>query len=50
MIPPGVRIFVCTTPIDFRQGFDRLAQTARGRLGIDPLKGGALIVFTVSGA
>jgi hypothetical protein len=29
MIPAGVGIFVCTTPIDFRQGFDRLAQTAR---------------------
>jgi transposase len=46
MIPAGVRIFVCTAPIDFRQGFDRLAQTARDLLGVDPLKGGALFVFT----
>jgi transposase len=46
MIPAGVRIFVCTTPIDFRQGFDRLAQTARELLGVDPLSGGALLVFT----
>ena len=46
MIPAGVRIFVCTAPIDFRQGFDRLAQTARERLGVDPLTGGALFVFT----
>jgi len=29
MIPGGVRIFVCTEPVDMRQGFDRLAQTAR---------------------
>lgn len=46
MIPTGVRIFVCTTPIDFRQGFDRLAQTAREHVGVDPLTGGALFVFT----
>lgn len=45
MIPAGVRIFVCTAPIDFRQGFDRLAQTARERVGVDPLSGGAIFVF-----
>jgi transposase len=46
MIPAGVRIFVCTAPVDFRQGFDRLAQTARERVGVDPVSGGALFVFT----
>ena len=45
MIPPGVRIFVCTEPIDMRQGFDRMAQTARERVGEDPAQGGALFVF-----
>lgn len=45
MIPSGVRIFVCTEPVDMRQGFDRLAQTARERLGQDPLQGSALFVF-----
>ena len=34
MIPGGVRIFVCTAPVDLRHGFDRLAQTARDRGGV----------------
>ena len=45
MIPGGVRIFVCTAPVDLRHGFDRLAQTARERVGADPMSGGALFVF-----
>lgn len=45
MIPAGVRIFVCTEPIDMRQGFDRMAQAARDRVGEDPVQGGALFVF-----
>jgi transposase len=45
MIPSGVRIFVCTAPVDLRHGFDRLAQTARERIGTDPMSGGALFVF-----
>jgi hypothetical protein len=28
--------------VDLRHGFDRLAQTARERIGADPLHGGAL--------
>ena len=45
MIPSGVRIFVCTEPVDMRQGFDRLAQRARDVVGQDPQRGGALFVF-----
>lgn len=45
MIPAGVRIFVCTEPVDMRYGFDRLAQVARERVGYEPLDGGALFVF-----
>jgi len=45
VIPPGVRIFVCTIPVDMRFGFDRLAQVARERIGDDPAAGGALFVF-----
>ena len=45
MIPGGVRIFVCSAPVDLRHGFDRLAQTARERMGTDPAAGGALFVF-----
>ena len=44
MIPPDVRIFVCTEPVDMRKGFDGLALAARERLGHDPLAGG-LFVF-----
>jgi transposase len=45
VIPAGVRIFVCTQPVDMRYGFDRLAQVARERVGQDPIEGGALFVF-----
>ena len=45
MIPAGVRIFLCTEPVDMRLGFDRLAQVARERVGHDPVAGGALFVF-----
>lgn len=45
MIPGGVWIFVCSAPVDLRHGFDRLAQTARERVGTDPMSGGALFVF-----
>jgi transposase len=45
MIPAGVRIFVCTEPVDMRRGFDRLAQTAKDVVGVDPQEGGALLVF-----
>jgi transposase len=45
MIPAGVRIFMCTEPVDMRRGFDRLAQTAKELIGIDPQQGGVLIVF-----
>ena len=45
MIPSGVRIFLCTEPVDMRHGFDRMAQTAREAVGQDPQDGGALFVF-----
>ncbi len=45
MIPGAVRIFVCTEPVDMRQGFDRLAQRAREVVGQDPQQGGAVFVF-----
>ncbi len=44
MIPAAVRIFVCTESIDMRQGFDRLAQLVRSKLGEDPQLG-SLFVF-----
>jgi transposase len=49
VIPPGVRIFVCTEAVDMRLGFDRLAYLARSRVGEDP-EGGSLFVFGNRGA
>jgi transposase len=49
MIPAAVRIFVCTEPMDMRQGFDRLAQAVRAKLGEDP-ENGSLFVFANRGA
>jgi transposase len=50
VIPAGVRIFLCTEPVDMRYGFDRLSQVARDRMGQDPVAGGALFVFAGRGA
>jgi len=50
VITAGVRIFLCTEPVDMRYGFDRLAQLARERIGQDPVAGGALFVFAGRGA
>jgi transposase len=44
MLPPSVRIFVCTEPQDMRQSFDALALKVEKILGQDPLSG-ALYVF-----
>jgi len=44
MIPAGVRIFVCTEPVDMRKSFDGLTGAAREKLGRDPVEGG-LFVF-----
>ena len=50
MIPAQVRIFVCMEPIDMRYGFDRLAATAKNRIGEDPQNGSVLVVFANRGA
>ena len=44
MIPAAVRIFVFAEAIDMRQGFDRLAQLVKSKLGEDP-QSGSLFVF-----
>lgn len=43
-LPPSVRIFVATQPIDGRKGADSLVVLVRDVLGRDPL-GGHLFVF-----
>jgi transposase len=44
MLPPSVRILVCTEPQDMRRSFDRLAAVTRELLGEDP-QSGAVYVF-----
>jgi transposase len=38
-LPPSVRIFLCRQAVDFRRGFDGLAQLVRDHLRADPLSG-----------
>jgi transposase len=40
----GVRVWVATTPVDMRKGFDGLAEVVRSFLGHDPLSG-SMFVF-----
>jgi transposase len=44
MIPSGVEIYVCTSPVDMRWSFERLGAVVRERFGREP-RGGALFVF-----
>jgi transposase len=44
MIPAGVEVFVATTPVDLRYGFERLAGIATEQLGRNA-RSGALFVF-----
>ena len=44
MLPPSVRIFVCTAPQDMRRSFDGLALATTQVLDEDP-RSGALFVF-----
>jgi len=43
VIPSGVRVFVCTSPVDMRRGFDTLVQAARETMGVDPQQGGVFV-------
>jgi hypothetical protein len=44
MMPAGVEIYVCTSPIDMRWSFDRLGGVVRESFGREPT-GGALFIF-----
>jgi transposase len=45
MIPAGLTIYVATTAVDLRAGFDRLAGLVLEKLGGDP-RSGSLFLFT----
>ena len=48
-LPPSVRIFVATQPIDGRKGVDSLAAIVRSALQQDPLSGHLYVFFSKRG-
>jgi transposase len=44
-LPPSVRIYVATEPVDCRKSFDGLAAATRSVLGQDPLSGHLFVFF-----
>lgn len=45
-LPPSVRIFVATQPVDGRKGVDSLAALVRSALALDPLSGHLFVFFS----
>jgi transposase len=45
MLPPSVRIYVATEPVDCRRSFDGLAAATRSVLRQDPLSGHLFVFF-----
>ena len=41
--PPGVRVLVWSTPVDFRAGMDRLAALVQVTLRLDPFAGDVFV-------
>jgi transposase len=48
-LTPQSRIFLATTPVDFRKGIDGLGAVCRERLGDNPLAGAVYVFRTRSG-
>lgn len=49
MLPPSVRIYVATEPVDLRKSFDGLSVVTRSVLGHDPLSGHLYCFFNRRG-
>jgi transposase len=45
-LPPSVRVFVATQPVDGRKGADSLMAIVRDLLGHDPLSGHLYVFFS----
>jgi transposase len=45
-LPPSVRVFVATQPVDGRKGVDSLAAIVRSALASDPLSGHLYVFFS----
>lgn len=48
-LPPTIRVYAATTPVDLRGGFDRLACVVREVLAGDPLSGHLFVFFNRRG-
>jgi transposase len=48
-LPPSVRIWACTSPVDLRKSFDGLAHLVRQTLHHDPLSGHLFVFRNKSG-
>jgi transposase len=44
-LPPAVKVFICTQPVDMRRSFDGLAAATRNLMGQDPLSGHLFVFF-----
>jgi transposase len=48
-LPPAVRVYVATAPIDCRKSFDGLSQAVMERMTLDPLAGHLYVFFNRRG-
>ena len=45
-LPPGVRLYLATVPVDGRKGIDGLSNVVRHAFGADPLSGSMFVFFS----
>jgi transposase len=48
-LPPSVRIYLCTQPVDGRKGMDSLSALVRSTLDLDPLSGHLFLFVAARG-
>lgn len=44
-LPPSVRLWACTTPVDLRKSFDGLSGAVEATMGRDAMSGGVFVFF-----
>ncbi len=44
-LPPSVRLWACTTPVDLRRSFDGLGGAVESTMGLDAMSGGVFVFF-----
>jgi transposase len=45
-LPPGIQVFLATSPVDGRKGIDGLSALVRSQFGQDPLSGRMFVFFS----